>query len=162
MKISTRSFRLVASSLLAAATVVAALGASAGAASAAKPRPTRPVPTPLNTAAPVPTPVPLHQPTTPVLRLGAVTATTFTVVWDDSVDSVTGKNPGLYNYYAYVNGVYVPSNDCVYGLCYILSQTFPLPPRGQTVRVTVVTAFQSIPNPPPSSPPSAALVFTTP
>ena len=40
MKISARSFRFVSSSLLAAATVVAALGASAGSANAAKPRPT--------------------------------------------------------------------------------------------------------------------------
>lgn len=162
MKISSRSFRLVSSSLLAAATVIAALGASAGSASAAKPRPTRPVPTPLNTAAPVPTPAPFNAPTRPVLRLGAVTATTFTVVWDGSVDSVTGINRGVYNYFPKINGVTVPATNCFYGLCSDTQITFPLPPPGQTARVTIVAVVQDSIPVHPSSPPSAELVFTTP
>ena len=69
MKISNRSFRLLSSSLLAAATIVAALGASAGLASAARPRPTAiptTVPTPYVYPTPGPTPVSPISPSVPV------------------------------------------------------------------------------------------------
>ncbi len=169
MEVSTHRFRLVSRSRLAAAAAmllaaVSVMGATAGSAYAAKPRPPRATPTPVPTAVPAPAQA---APTAPVLRLGSTTGTitlpgsgnvpAFTVVWDPSVDSVTGSGAILYQYTVYVNGVLRGISDtCAY--CFgTTSYTLPIPPAGQSVRVVVVASLGNL-----VSPPSNEFVFTSP
>ncbi len=137
------------------------IGASAGSAQAAKPRPPRPTPTAVPTATPAPTVIPSAPPSAPVLRLQSVTTTQVNIVWDPSVDSVTGVAPSfLYQYIVYVNGVLRGISDtCAY--CFGTTTTsVPLPPPGQSVRVTVVASVPNVTG--IVSPPSNEFVYTSP
>ena len=95
MKISSRSFRRIASSFLVLTTVMAALGVTAGTVSAAKPRPT---PVPVPTSPPAPTPQPNAAPSAPMIRVGAVTATYVDIVWDTPADDNTRPDQFQYTY----------------------------------------------------------------
>ena len=140
MKISTHSLRLVLSSLLAAATVVAALGASAGTANAAKPRPT---PVPVPTSPPAPAPRPNAPPSAPVIRVGVVTATYVDIVWNTPADDNTRPDQFQYTYALIGDPRFQFQTEVPTCSSYCFGTTVLRLPRSEAGKRVVVRAYDS-------------------
>jgi hypothetical protein len=98
------------------------------------------------------------RPSTPVLSLGAVTATTVDITWAPSTDNASVAQKISYTYT--LNGVQSGANCAqVYGSCFgATGLQLARPAPGQTIRVTV-TATDDVGN---NSLPSAEFVYTAP